>query len=211
MTPITTLLVDDETETLAAYKRILTRFDQVVVVGAANDGETALRLIERLEPQVMLLDLQMPFASGLDVLSQLGQIGVGTRAVVLTAFGDRGRIVSALRAGAAGYLLKSASAEQIVRAIENAAADDFPLSPDVVRVLATRHTAADSRVNLTAREHDVLELLLEGYTNRQMANSLFIEESTVKQYVSTLAAKLDVKSRSQIVVEALKRGIAKLD
>ncbi|WP_297748838.1 response regulator transcription factor [uncultured Tessaracoccus sp.] len=205
----TVVLVDDEPSTLAAYRAILNRHaPNLEVLASIDDGSQAAETIIGTAPDIVLLDLHMPRVDGLEVLRRLAPYQLHTKVMISTAFDDRSLVVTALRLGAAGYLLKTASAQQLVRALYAAAADDLPLSPEIVRMLiGGSQSSRRYGTVLSQREIDVLHALSDGATNKQIAERLFLAESTVKQYVSTIANKLGVRTRTQILIAAAKSGL----
>lgn len=205
----TVVLVDDETSTLAAYRTILHRHaPNLEVLASIDDASKAAETIIDIAPDIALLDLHMPRIDGLEVLRRLAPHRLRTKVVVSTAFDDRFLVVTALRLGAAGYLLKTASAQQLVWALYAAAADDLPLSPEIAGMLVRGSQSMKGKgATLSQRELDVLRALCDGETNKQIAQRLFLAESTVKQYVSTIANKLGVSTRTQILIAAAKSGL----
>jgi DNA-binding NarL/FixJ family response regulator len=189
------------------------------VVGEASSGADAVSLVERLTPDVLLLDLEMPGLDGVGVLHRLHEIESRTRVIVFTVFDTDERIIAAVEAGASGYLLKGVPRAEIFSAIR-IVHDGGSLLQPVVATTVLRHVAARSRaadqavdappVALTPRESTVLEHLARGRSNKQIAAALGVSERTVKFHVSTLFAKLGATNRTEAVTRAIQAGLASL-
>ena len=188
------------------------------VVGQAASGTEAVSLVERLAPDVLLLDLEMPGLDGVGVLRRLRELGSRTRAIVFTVFDTDERIIAAVEAGASGYLLKGVPRAEIFSAIRVVHGGGSLLQP-VVATAVLRHVAsrgraepvADERpITLTPRETSVLEHLARGRSNKQIAAALGVSERTVKFHVSTLFAKLGATNRTEAVTRAVQAGLASL-
>jgi DNA-binding NarL/FixJ family response regulator len=188
------------------------------VVGEAGSGTEAVTLVERVAPDVLLLDLEMPGLDGVGVLRRLREIGSRTRTIVFTVFDTDERIIAAVEAGASGYLLKGAPRAEIFSAIRVVHGGGSLLQP-VVATTVMRHVASRGRaeqttdttpVTLTPRESSVLEHLARGRSNKQIAAALGVSERTVKFHVSTLFAKLGATNRTEAVTRAIQAGLASL-
>ncbi|QIN80605.1 response regulator [Rubrobacter marinus] len=181
------------------------------VVGEAADGAEAVRLAERLRPDVILLDLEMPGTDGVAALQRLRESGAEARTLVFTAYDTDRRILAAVRAGAKGYLLKGASRRDIFEAVRVVHAGGSLLGPDATAALL-RHVEGDEGGHdaLTPRELEVLRLVAEGLSNRAMAEKLFVTERTVKFHVSSLLSKLGAENRTEAVSIAVRRGLIRL-
>jgi len=205
---IRVLLVDDEELVRSGLRLILSTEPDLDVVAEAADGEQALALAERHQPDVVMLDIRMPGLDGIEVARRLAASGSPARVVVLTTFDNDEYVYGALRAGASGFLLKDAPATQLVAAIRAAAAGDAVLAPSVTRrvvdELGRRQApVAIQRLDvLTDRERDVLTLMAEGCSNAEIGDRLFITEGTVKTHVARILVKLGVRDRLQAVVLA---------
>ena len=180
------------------------------VVGEASDGEQVVRLAESLGPDVILLDLEMPGTDGVEALERLRDSGSTARSVVFTAYDDDERILGALRAGARGYLLKGASRQEIFGAIRTVASGGSLLQPDVTSRLLEHMRHASEIIPLTPRECEVLRLLAEGLSNREISTRLFVTERTIKFHVSSILAKLGADNRTEAVTIAAQRGLVSL-
>lgn len=177
------------------------------VVGEATDGGEAIELVRKLAPNVLVLDLMMSGVSGFDVLETLHQEGSETRVLVLTSYAEEHHVLRALRLGATGYITKDAGQRLIVEAIHDVAGGkqylEQAIMPTVMRFLRDE----DSSSPLTDREVQLLPLIREGCTNRQIAGELKLAESTVKTYLTALFSKLGVTNRTGAINEALRRGL----
>jgi DNA-binding NarL/FixJ family response regulator len=206
------LLVDDQDLVRAGFRVILGMEDDIEVVGEAGDGLTAVDLAERLRPDVVLMDVQMPGVDGLEATRRiLGSMD--TKVVILTTFDREDYLFEALRAGASGFLLKNASPEDLVEAVRIVARGDALLSPEVTRRVVARFSSAAPPVpahrppELTDREFEVLVKLARGASNAEIANDLYLGETTVKTHVSRVLTKLGLRDRTHAVVFAYENGI----
>ena len=207
MPPIRVLLADDHAVVRQGLRTFLDLQEDIEVVAEASDGEEAVAAAERLDPDVVLLDLVMPRLDGLGALRRLRE--GRARVLVLTSFGDDDKLFAALRGGAAGYLLKDVQPPELVRAIRSAHAGESPLSPAiatrVVEEVAQGGPAAHD--DLTPRELDVLTLIARGRSNKLIARELGVAEKTVKTHVSHILAKLGVSDRTQAALYAVRQGL----
>ena len=183
---------------------------ELEVVGEARDGEEAVAEVERLKPDVVLMDVLMPRLDGLGATSQIRQHFPETEVLVLTSVLDDVSITGAVRNGAIGYLLKDTQAEDLCKAIHQAANGKVSLSPEVAARLAKElYSVQPNLTELTAREREVLQLIAAGASNREIAHTLIIAEKTVKAHVSSLLSKLGVQSRTQAALYAVQKGWVK--
>ena len=187
----------------------------IEVVGEAADGRAAIELIVATEPDVVLLDMRMPRFDGIWTLERPRATGTDVPVLVLTTFDDDALVLDALRAGARGYLLKDVTLVQLTRAVQTLAAGGTLVAPALTDRLLRAIRAGSSPVapdalpaqKLTARELDVLRLAASGYSNRQIADALFLAEGTVKNHLSAILAKLGARDRTSAVLRALHDGI----
>jgi DNA-binding NarL/FixJ family response regulator len=207
---ITLVVVDDHPVVRHGLVSMLHYEKDMQVVGEAGDGEEAVRLILEHTPDVVLLDLRLPKLSGIEVMKYVRAQQTETRFLVLTTYDADEYIVPALSAGAQGYLLKDTTPDELTRAIRSLAAGGSPLEPAVAAKLLTSMQEQDED-ELSAREMDVLKLLVEGASNKMIAAQLNLSENTVKSHLSHIFGKLQVSSRAEAVAVALQRGIVPLD
>jgi DNA-binding NarL/FixJ family response regulator len=208
------LIVDDH-DLFRSGLATLLREHGVEVVGEATTGEEALRLVESRLPTVVIMDLGLPGISGLAATRQVRAINPAAAILVLTASLDETDVIDALIAGAAGYLLKDATVEQIMEGMEGALVGDAVISPRVNRLLVerVREAASHERAptgpapHVTGREAEILRLLVQGRENNEIANELFLSPSTVKNHVSSILTKLGVNNRIQAAVLAVRERL----
>jgi DNA-binding NarL/FixJ family response regulator len=209
---IRVLIADDHAVVRQGLRTFLDLQDDVEVVAEAGDGEAALAEAARTQPDVVLLDLVMPRLDGVAALHRLRERAPAARVIVLTSFGEDDRLFSALRAGAAGYLLKDVQPAELVRAIRTAHAGQSPLSPAVATRVVEHLAHGERRVapadELTPRELEVLRLIAEGRSNKVIARELGVAEKTVKTHVSHVLAKLGLTDRTQAALYAVREGLA---
>ncbi|MGW2094309.1 response regulator [Promicromonospora sukumoe] len=208
------VIVDDQTLVRHGIRALLEIAD-VEVVGEADDGAAALEVIADVAPDVILLDLRMPRYDGLWTLDRLREQGSDVPVLVLTTFDDDTLVLDALRAGARGYLLKDVTVEQLTRAVHALAGGGTLVAPSItdrmLRALRSVPTADDGDTfavqPLTDRETEVLRLMAEGYTNREISGALSLVEGTVKNHVSAILLKLAARDRTNAVLRALRLGV----
>jgi DNA-binding NarL/FixJ family response regulator len=203
-------LADDQALVRTGFRLILQAEEGMEVVGEADDGGAAVRLVDEVSPDVILMDVRMPVLDGIEATRRV----VGrTRVLVLTTFDLDEVVFEAIRAGASGFLLKTSPADELVRAVRVVAAGDSLLSPSITRRLVEEFalrpaTSAPTGLDeLTPRELDVLRLLARGLSNAEIAAALFVEQSTVKSHVAAILSKLGLRDRVQAVVAAYECGL----
>jgi two-component system, NarL family, response regulator LiaR len=203
------LVVDDHTVVREGLRGFLDLQDGIEVVGEAADGDEALAAAERLRPDVVLMDLVMPRLDGVAAMRALRERLPQARVIVLTSFLDDDKLLPALRAGAAGYLLKNSEPQELARAVRAAQAGEALLDPAVgARVVEALAGAEEEPVDrLTPREREVLQLIGRGFPNKQIARELDVSERTVKTHVGHVLAKLGVADRTQAAVLAVRAGL----
>jgi DNA-binding NarL/FixJ family response regulator len=209
---IRVLLVDDQELVRSGLTRILRRRDGFQVVGECEDGDQVVAAVEALEPDVVVMDLRMRRMSGIDATAALRRRADAPPVLVLTTFDDDELLSGALRAGAAGFLLKDSPAEDVVRGVAAVAGGQALLDPAVTgRVLerfrATPEVGPAAIEELTAREREVLELMGRGLSNGEIAHTLVISEVTVKSHIGRIFTKLDLRDRAAAIVYAFDRGL----
>ena len=204
---IDVLITDDHKVVRQGLKMVLDLDPELEVVGEAENGEEALRLARRLEPDVVLMDLVMPVMDGVRATGEIRRELPGTQVVALTSVLEDASVTGAVRAGAIGYLLKNTGADELCRAIKADAEGQVQLAPEAAMRLMREVSAPESPEALTERESDVLKLVARGMANKQIARSLFIGEKTVKTHVSNILMKLGVNSRTQAALYAARTGL----
>ena len=207
----TILLIDDHPLLRNGVKQLIELEEELKVIGEASDGAQGVVLAEQHDPDLILLDLNMPGMNGLDTLVQLRTIDLSGRIVVFSVSNHEDDVVNALKHGADGYLLKDMEPEELLKALHQAAAGQMVLSEKLTNVLVaslreTRPSEARDVEELTRRERDILKLITLGMTNKAIARKLSITESTVKVHVKHLLKKMKLKSRVEAAVWALQNG-----
>jgi NarL family two-component system response regulator LiaR len=206
--PIRVMLVDDHTMVRRGLATFLKIFDDLQLVGEAENGETAVQLCAEVLPDVILMDMALPVMDGATATRAIRQQFPQVQVIVLTSFKEGELIKNALEAGAIGYLLKDVSADELVGAIRAAHAGRATLSPEAAQALVeTTNQPPAPGLTLTEREREVLALMIEGLNNTQIAGSLTVSPSTIKSHVSNILAKLGVASRTEAVTLALRNRI----
>jgi DNA-binding NarL/FixJ family response regulator len=212
---IRVLIADDQAMIRSGLRMILETESNLTVVGEAADGDDAVQLARRARPDVVLMDVRMPRMDGIEATQAICAEPSAPRVLILTTFDLDDYVYAALRAGASGFLLKDAPAEQLVEAIRVVAEGDALLAPSVTRRLIdelARRPSLDSGAvagvaDLTDRELDVLRLVARGLSNAEIATELFLGEATVKTHLGRVFAKLQVRDRAQAVVAAYESGV----
>ncbi len=203
--PIKVMLVDDHMVVRSGLSTVLAVYDDMELVGEAGDGEEAVRLSERLQPDVILMDLVMPKMDGVAAIKAIKSNRPQIQVIALTSFKEKEYVEGALKAGASGYLLKNVSAEELVNAIRKAAAGQPSLSPEAAQVLIQRvNEPPPPGQDLTGREKEILALMVKGLNNNEIAERLFVSQSTAKFHVSNILTKLGVTGRTEAVALAVK-------
>jgi NarL family two-component system response regulator LiaR len=207
-TAIRLLIVDDHAVVRQGLRGFLRLQDGIEVVGEAASAAEAIDIAGAVSPDVVLLDLVMPEGNGIGALRRLIEVAPGVRVLVLTSFADDAQIFAAMAAGASGYLLKDIDPQALADAIRDVHAGRPALHPSVAaRLMRQGAVPRGSHDDLTARERDVLRLMVEGLANKQIAQRLGIGEKTIKTHVSRVLAKLGVADRTQAAVLAIREGL----
>lgn len=222
--PVSVLLVDDHPLLRSGFELIVNSDPRVTVVGTAGDGRAAVATTRRLSPDVVLMDIRMPGMDGIvatrEIVSWAQRTGHTTRVLVLTTFDLDEYVLESLRAGASGFLLKDAPPEELINAVLVVAEGAAIVAPTVTRRLLDRFArqlpsdaagSAPSAPALTPREEEILRLVARGLSNTEIADRLFVGETTVKTHVSNLLAKLGLRDRVQAVVYAYENGVIRPD
>ncbi len=210
-TPIRLLLVDDHTVVRQGLKMVLSLESGLEIVGEAGNGQEALQAIPQLEPQVILMDLLMPVMDGVTAIRTIKQAYPDIEVVALTSVLEDRLVIDAVEAGAAGYLLKETGPEELIEAIFAAARGEVRLHPKAQKRLIREVRTPEMRESLTERETDTLRLVAKGLSNKEIAKDLEVSEVTVKTHVSSILSKLNLSSRTQAALFALKEGLVGLD
>jgi NarL family two-component system response regulator LiaR len=210
---IKVLIVDDHGVVRQGLRTYLELLDDIEVIGEAENGLEALAQVRQQQPDVVLMDLVMPEMDGIEATRQVSAISPSTRVIVLTSFADDEKVFPAIKAGATGYLLKDVSPGDLANAIRAVHAGETHLHPDITRKLVDQF--ASPRTNprptpeeLTPRELEVLRLIAQGMSNREIAQALTISEKTVKTHVSNILSKLHLADRTQAAIYAHRHGVA---
>ena len=204
---IRVLITDDHKVVRRGLRGFLELDPALEVVGEAGNGEEALRMARELGPEVVLMDLLMPVMDGIEATREIRREMPDVEVVALTSVLEDASVTGAIKAGAIGYLLKTTDADELCEAIKAAAAGQVQLAPEAAARLMREVRAPQSPEALTERETDVLKLIAYGKANKQIARELFIDESTIKSHVHSILSKLDVKSRTQAALHAVRVGL----
>ncbi len=205
------LITDDHGVVRQGLRMFLSLEPDLEVVGEASNGREALALARELRPDVVLMDLLMPVMDGIQATEAIRAEMPEVEVIALTSVLEDTAVSGAVRAGAIGYLLKDTDAEELKRAIQAAAEGRVHLAPEAAARLMREVRAPESPDDLTERETEVLRLLARGHANKQIANSLFVSEKTVKAHVSSILMKLGVQSRTQAALHAVRTGLVSTD
>ena len=215
---MTTIALADDHQVVRNGLRVLLEAEpDFSVVGEAGDGLEAVRLVERLQPDALVLDLMMPGLNGLEVARQVSQRSPQTRVVILSMYDNEAYVLEALWAGAAAYVLKESTSAELVRAIREAVAGRRYLSPPLseraieIYIQRAESAALDPYETLTAREREVLHLVAEGHTNAEIAARLFVSPRTVETHRANLMRKLGLHTQTDLIRYALRRGILPME
>lgn len=209
------VIADDQAMVRAGFSALLGEEPDLEVVGLASDGAECVRLVEELQPDVVLMDVRMPVLDGISATREITAAADRPRIVMLTTFDVDDYVFDALSAGAAGFLLKDASPEELAQAVRVVAAGDSLLAPSATRALIERFitTRGPRRTDravlggLTDREREILVGIAQGESNSELAARLFIAEQTVKTHVSRILSKLGARDRAQLVIAAYEAGL----
>lgn len=208
MSQIRVMLVDDHDMVRRGLETLLDTHEDLILVGEAHDGEEALHVCAQCQPDVILMDLIMPRMDGVEATRAILESHSQIKIIALTSFKERDLVEGAIKAGAIGYLLKNITNNALAEAIRNAYAGQSTLAPEATQVLVEAATAPPlPGHDLTERELEVLTLVAEGLSNRQIAQELGVHRSTIKNHVSSILAKLDASSRTEAATLAMKHHL----
>lgn len=209
------LLADDHAVVREGLRALIDSEPEMTVIGEAADGEAAIRQARDLQPDVILMDLEMPRKSGLEAIEAIKQMQPEARILVLTSYAEDKKVFRAIKTGALGYLLKDSSPQELLRAIRQVHRGETSLHPTIARKLVQELSRpsnlppADEQ--LTEREVDVLKLVAKGMSNQEIAEKLVVSEPTVRAHVSNILGKLHLANRTQAALYALREGYASLN
>jgi DNA-binding NarL/FixJ family response regulator len=209
--PVRVLIVDDHAVVRQGLITFLELQDEIEIVGEACNGKEACQLINQLKPDVVLMDLVMPVMDGLTAIKEIKKLRPETEVIALTSFADDDKVFTAIRSGATGYLLKDVSPNDLVKAVLAADRGEVQLHPEVAKklmneVAAPRKEAAVQAEELTEREKEVLALLGQGMSNKEIAREISVSEKTVKAHVSSVLNKLNLPGRTHAALYAVREG-----
>ncbi len=214
---IRVLLADDHILIREGIKQILELEDDIIVVGQAGDGEEAFNMVKELIPDLILLDINMPKLNGIETLRKFKDLGIKSKVIILSIHEDKEYIMKTLKLGANGYILKDSCADILIEGIRSVARGEDYIQQSVAKLIDGSHNFDEcSNLNLvrieslTKREYEVLTLIAEGLNNKDIADTLYISEKTVKNHVSNIFKKLDFNDRVQAAIFAYKNDIKKI-
>ena len=201
------ILCDDHAIVRDGIARVLDAYDDIDVIGTAENGEAGVEATVRLRPDVVLMDLLMPIVDGVQATRRIAAAAPETAVVVLTSFGEQALVMEAIDAGASGFILKDAAPSELVGAIRSAARGEAPLDPRVARAVMSRRPENQPLQEMTAREREVLALVAAGLSNKLIARRLGITEATVKAHLTHIYRRIGVDSRVQAALWARQHGL----
>jgi DNA-binding NarL/FixJ family response regulator len=202
-TPIKVLIIDDHPVVRLGLRTMLESEERIVVTGMAGSAREGMQEVQKVQPDVVLMDLRMPELEGVEAIGELRRVAEDIRILVLTNYDEDDYIFRALKAGAMGYLLKNTPQEEIIRAVEMVHQNQSCIPPNI----AKRLTEAIAREELTHRELEVLKLAADGLTNKAIADRLFISAKTARNHVTSCLFKLGARDRTEAVTIAVRRGL----
>lgn len=207
MNRIKVLLVDDHQIIIDGLKSLLKNSDEIIVVAEANNGREALRILDILEIDVVLMDIDMPVMNGIDTLKEISKRGSKVKVIILSMHNEAGMIKSLIEIGAKGYLLKSCTQDELIAAVRKVASGQSYFSTEVT--LSLLNPAQNNQQNevLTERETEIIKLIAEGFSNKEIGNQLFISHRTVDTHRTNLMKKLDVGNIAGLISYAIRNGI----
>jgi DNA-binding NarL/FixJ family response regulator len=201
-------IVEDDAVLRQSLEWLLTQTDGFACAGTFTTGEEAVKLLPKLKPHVVLMDLNLPQMSGAECIRKLKEVMPKVPFIVLTVYEDSDHIFKALKAGASGYLLKRAGPESVLAAVKDARVGGAPMSTQIARLVVDSFhhplPADQQSVNLTDREKEILDFLSQGYANKEIAEKMFISVPTVRTHLSHIYEKLHVRSRTEAIIKYLK-------
>lgn len=213
--PIRIFMADDHAIVRKGLRTLIESESDMEVIGEASDGVEAVLKVRSLQPDVILMDLVMPRQGGVEAIIEIKKENPDARILVLTSFAEEEKVFSAIKAGALGYLLKDTSPEQLLQAIHDVYRGESSLHPMIalklIRELRQPSNLPPTNDPLTEREVEVVKLVAQGFTNQEIADTLFISERTVGNHIGSMLSKLHLANRTQVALYALREGLASLD
>jgi len=213
--PIRIFMADDHAIVRKGLRTLIESESDMEVVGEASDGVEAVLKVRSLQPDVILMDLVMPRQGGVEAIIEIKKENPDARILVLTSFAEEEKVFSAIKAGALGYLLKDTSPEQLLQAIHDVYRGESSLHPTIalklIRELRQPSNLPPTNDPLTEREVEVVKLVAQGFTNQEIADTLFISERTVGNHIGSMLSKLHLANRTQVALYALREGLASLN
>ena len=210
---IRVLIADDHPLLREAMRNTFEQYEDIEVVGDAGDGEEAVKLSSELKPDIAIMDIVMPKLSGIEATSQIRKVSPNTAVLILTAYDDDRYVIGLMEAGAAGYLLKSARSQDLVRAVRSVHAGESVLHPTIIAKILKHHvriraedSAQKAKEQLSSRELEVLELAAKGMSNKDIAEELLLSVRTVKAHLSSIFGKMGVASRTEAIIKGVREG-----
>ena len=212
MKKIKVLPVDDNSMVRAGLKDFLSRAEHIQVVGEAQDGIEAQNIIAKVTPDIVLVDIEMPNLNGIELTRWIRKHYNHIKVMVLSSYDEEEYVMASLKAGANGYSLKNTSPAKLIEAINNIAADKASLDPEIaMKVINLAKHESQEIIDFTAREKQILKLVAEGKTNKEIGECLFISNRTVQGHLSKIFAKLEVETRTEAAMKATKNGIININ
>lgn len=206
---ISILLVDDSEVVRLGLRSLLSMYPEMKVVGEAGNAQEAIRLVTEMKPQIILMDVRMPCCSGVEACRKIRKNFPATSIIMLTSYDDDDAVYESIMAGASGFVLKEISSQDLIRAIEQVADGKSLLDPSITGKLLNRIRSveqSDRLKELTHQEKQVLQLIAQGKTNREISDNMILSEKTVRNYVTQVLAKLELKNRAEAAVFAVRYG-----
>jgi DNA-binding NarL/FixJ family response regulator len=209
---ISVLLVDDHPVVVEGLRKLLTQTGEVVIAAEANDAATGIKLAKQIQPDVVLLDLRMPGATGIQAVRRMREQDVRSAVIILTSYGDQAYVRQAIEAGADGYLLKSTPPDDLIQAIRNAARGRKPLSPELLDGVLTDFSGlareqTQRKADLTEEDREILRRASEGATNKEIGFAMGRSEIAIKKRLQVIFSKLGAVDRAHAVAESIRRGL----
>ena len=207
------IIVDDHEVVRIGMRSLLEQYPQYEVVAEAATGKEAISQVESLRPDIVLMDIRLPGKSGIDACEEIKKIAPDTKVIMLTSYAEDEMLFSAIKAGASGYVLKQIDSEGLIKSLEAVARGEASLDPAVTQRVfqevrkAVKEEEAASFINLSQQEKMVLKLVSEGKTNREIAQTLYLGEGTVRNYVSSILSKLGVSNRAEAAAYAVEHNL----